>query len=64
MTPKEAYKLALKEGPSDHTREIVSKHVIYSYSYALKIDKGPHKTTRKGALRSVKYSYLYALKHR
>ena len=51
ITPKIAYKIALKKGPSDYTREMASKNATYAYKYALKIDKHSHNITRKGTFK-------------
>jgi len=61
MIPKEAYELAIKEGPSDNTRKTACESSWYSYLYAKEIDKGPNDTTRTGAYKDPDCAYLYSV---
>ena len=60
MTPKEAYVIAKKEGPSDLTRNAVLKDPWYAHWYAKYIDKCPRDDTRNAVLKVPKYAYRYA----
>jgi len=60
MTPKAAYDLAKKYGPSVETRIETCRLPGLAYLYAVCIDKGPSDITREGACRSALYAYLYA----
>jgi len=53
MTPEEAFKKALKDGPSDETRRIASQKPDYALRYARQIDKGEmrEECTKRASIR-------------
>ncbi len=61
MSPEEAYKYALENGPDKKTREIACQDPYYAYLYASDIDKYPRKETRQAACRDPYCAYKYAL---
>ena len=61
MTPTDAYYKALKEGPSDLTRNIACQEPYWAYLYALDVDKKPSKQTRDAACQGPEYAYCYAI---
>ena len=60
MTPTDAYYKALKEGPSDLTRNIACQDAEQAYFYARNIDKKPSKQTRDAACQGPEDAYCYA----
>ena len=60
MTPKEAVRIGMKEGPSDETRAIACLWPYDAYVYALLVDNCPRDDTRTAACVDPKCAFDYA----